>query len=144
MANTKSIHDTGKDFVEKELERRGFIVCTPITKEKNFDFLVFNKETYKQYAVIVKTSINGKAWRLHSKHEKIDANNIIYIFVCLNNYSFPTYHIIKALEVSKTIKEYHKIYLNSPKKNGNPHKDTDIREFFDIEDIYKDNWNIIC
>lgn len=140
--NNISIGNAGEYFVAGELERRGFSVALPLSNVKDFDILAINRKTYKQFAVQVKTTTyNHKRWTLSAKNENLFGDNIIYVFVSLNELNSPEYHIVPSKIVAETIYENHFKWLNSPGKNGQKHNDTPIRNFFDSDNIYLNRWD---
>ena len=79
MNNNISIGNAGEYFVAGELERHGFTVAVPMSNTKDFDILAINRETYKQYALQVKTTrYRQKRWTLGKKNEFLVGENIIY------------------------------------------------------------------
>lgn len=79
-----------------------------MSNTKDFDILAINRETYKQFAIQVKTTgFKQKVWTLGVKNEELIGDNIIYIFVALNELDVPEYHIVPSYIVAKTIKESH-------------------------------------
>ena len=144
MKNNISIGNAGEYFVAGELERHGYTVAVPMSNTKDFDILAINRETYKQFAIQVKTtSYKQKSWTLSEKNEKLVGDNIIYFFVSLNELDIPEYHIVPSKIVADAIKTEHSIWLNTPGKDGQKHKDNTIRKFQDKEDKYINNWSIL-
>lgn len=145
MPNVDNINtgNSGEYFVAAELERRGFIVAVPMSHVENFDILAIHRKTYRQYAIQVKTTrYKQRKWTLTAKNETLVGNNIIYVFVSLNNLENPTYHIVPSIIVAQTIQENHRKWLNIPSKTGAKHNDNNLRNFEDKEGIYLNNWNV--
>lgn len=142
MKNNISTGNAGEYFVAGELERHGFTAAVPMSNTKDFDILAINRETYKQFAIQVKTTgFKQKVWTLGVKNEELIGDNIIYIFVALNELDVPEYHIVPSYIVAKTIKESHQEWLNTPGKKGQQHNDNPIRKFDDLNDKYLNNWD---
>lgn len=144
MPNKNNVNtgNSGEYFVAAELERRGFIVAVPMSNVENFDILAINRETYKQYAIQVKTtSYKKKKWTLTKKNENLVADNIIYIFVTLNNLDTPSYHIVPSKIVAETIKSTHVAWLSCSGRDGKPHNDNNLRNFFDKSGEYLNRWD---
>ena len=136
--------NAGEYFVAGELERRGFTVAVPMSNVKDFDILAIGRETHKQIAIQVKTTgYKQKKWTLSKKNEELIGDNIFYIFVSLNELDTPEYHIVPSKIVANTIKKSYKKWLETPGKNGQPHRDTNIRVFLDKEDLYFDKWDLL-
>ncbi len=77
------------------------------------------------------------------KNEKLVGDNIIYIFVVLNELGNPQYHIIPSKIVAEYITNSHRNWLNTPGKKGHKHKDTAMRQFFDEDNKYLNRWDLL-
>ena len=134
-----STGNAGEYFVAGELERRGFTVAVPMSNTKDFDILAINRETLNQYAIQVKK----KEWTLSAKNEELIKDNVVYIFVSLNDLDAPEYHIVPSKIVAETIRNSHKIWLDTPGRNGQKHNDNSMRKFEDKEDKYLYKWDLL-
>lgn len=144
MANNVSTGNAGEYFVAGELERHGFTVAVPMSNVKDFDILAIDRETYKQFAIQVKTTgYKQKVWTLNQKNENIVGDNIVYFFVSLNEMEVPEYHIVPSKIVADYVKNSHQEWLNTPGRNGQKHNDNPMRKFADAEDKYLNNWNCL-
>ena len=142
--NKISTGNAGEYFVAGELERRGFTAAVPMSNTKDFDILAINRESYKQIAIQVKTTrYKQKVWSLGVKNENIVGDNIMYIFVSLNELDIPEYHIVPSKVVSETVKKSHQEWLNTPGKRGQKHNDNPMRKFSDIDDKYLNRWDLL-
>ena len=142
--NTISTGNSGEYFVAGELERRGFTCAVPMSNTKDFDILAISRETYNQYAIQVKTtSYKSKEWTLGKKNEDLIGDNIVYVFVSLNELDNPEYHIVPSKIVAETIKREHNEWLNTLGRNGQKHNDNPMRKFSDKEDKYLNNWEYL-
>lgn len=142
--NNISTGNSGEYFVAGELERHGFTAAIPMSNVKDFDILAINRNTYKQFAIQVKTtSYKTKSWTLGEKNESIEGDNIIYFLVSLNELEQPEYHIVPSKIVAKSIRENHAEWLATPGRNGQPHNDNPIRKFSDFDDKYLNNWDCL-
>ena len=106
MANHTNVNigNSGEYFVAGELERRGFTVALPMSNVKDFDILAINRESYEQFAIQVKTTgYKQKKWTLSAKNETLVGDNIVYIFVSLNELDMPEYHIVPSKIVAKPL-----------------------------------------
>lgn len=136
--------NSGEYFVAGELERRGFTVAVPMSNVKDFDILAINRITYEQFAIQVKTTgYKQKKWTLSQKNESLVGDNIVYVFVSLNELDTPEYHIVPSKIVAETISREHSNWLHTPGKKGQQRNDTNIRNFFDKNDIYLDRWDLL-
>lgn len=144
MKDNISTGNSGEYFVAGELERHGYTVAVPMSNVKDFDILAIDRETYKQFAIQVKTRCSkDKIWALNIKNEKIVGDNIIYFFVSLNDLGIPEYHIVPSKIVAKAITEEHQKWLSTPGKKGQKHNDNPLRKFADREDKYLNNWECL-
>ena len=142
--NNVSIGSAGEYFVAAELERRGYTVALPMAHTPNFDILAIHRETGRQVAIQVKTtSYSHKKWTLKKSNEDLVMDNMVYVFVALKGLGQPEYHIVPSNVVAKFISENHKNWLATPGRNGQPHNDNSIRNFFDEKDQYLDKWEIL-
>ena len=142
--NNISTGNSGEYFVAGELERRGFTCAVPMSNTKDFDILAINRDTFNQYAIQVKTTaFKQKDWALNKKNEDLIGENIIYIFVSLNELEQPEYHIVSSAIVAETIKVSHQEWLNTPGRNGQKHNDNPMRRFTDKEDKYLNRWDLL-
>ena len=142
--NKISTGNAGEYFVAGELERRGFTAAVTMSNTKDFDILSINRESYKQLAIQVKTTrYKQKVWSLGVKNENIVGDNIMYIFVSLNELDIPEYHIVPSKVVSETVKKSHQEWLNTPGKRGQKHNDNPMRKFSDIDDKYLNRWDLL-
>lgn len=141
--NNINIGNAGEYFVAGELERRGFTVGVPMSNVKDYDLLCVNKEG-KQFALQVKTTSDGRnKWMLAQKNENIIADNIFYIFVHLHQLDIPTYFIVPSNVVAEKISREHQEWLNIPGKNGEQHKDNNIRTIEFSDDEYLNKWDYL-
>ena len=144
MSDKNSIGKSGEFFAAGELERRGFTCALTMANTKEFDILAINKKNHKQYAIQVKTTrYKNKHWIMDKKNENIFGDNIFYILVSLNELDTPEFHIVPSSVLSKEIKEEHQLWLKTPGKQGQPHKDNNRRTFRDENDIYLNKWEYI-
>ncbi len=142
--NTISTGNCGEYFVAAELERRGYTVAIPMSNVEDFDILAINRKTHKQIAVQIKTNkTEKKVWMLKKRNEELVGENVYYVFVILNGLNNPEYHIVPSTIVSNSIKEQYIKWLEAPGKNGQQHNDSTIRKFYDIDDLYLDNWKAL-
>lgn len=142
--NYISTGNAGEYFVAGELERHGLTCAVPMSNTKDFDILAINRESNRQYAIQVKTSSKkDKKWILNEKSENLIGKNIIYVFVSLNGIDMPEYHIVPSKIVAEQVRNTHQQWLKKPRKDGDKHKDNNIRNFEDRDDIYLNNWKIL-
>lgn len=111
---------------------------------RDFDILAINRTTYEQFAIQVKTtSYKRKKWTLSKKNEDIVGDNIVYVFVALNELDVPEYHVAPSKMVAEIVKRDYATWLNTPGKQGQQHNDTSIRNFTDYDDEFLDRWDFL-
>lgn len=143
-SNKIEIGNAGEHYVAAELSRRGFIVAMTPSNTEAFDIFAKNPRNNERYDIQVKTTVKKKKkWPLNKKNELIRDKNSIYVFVHLLDGEEPQYHIVSSRIVANTIEKEHKEWLAKPRKDGKPHKDTNIRSFSDIECKYLNNWKLL-
>ena len=132
----------GEYFVAAELSRRGYVAALTLRNTRGIDILASNSDATKSVGIQVKTRQGAKPdWILTKKAEADLAENLFYVFVCLRTGSAPSYYIVPREIVATYVRDYHKRWLATPGKKGQPHRDTDLRSFQDAEGKYKDRWD---
>ena len=70
--------------------------------------------------------------------------NHVYIFVAIKGLGErPEYRIVPSERVARQIKVGHQNWLIGKKSNGQPRKDSKIRNYHDLEDEHLEAWDII-
>lgn len=137
---------SGQYFVAAELERRDFTAALPLSNTQDFDILAISRLTNKQYAIQVKTTAASiLQWIMTSKHETIKGDNIIYIFVHLNELGTPDFYIIPSTILAESIRDKYSKLSAKPRKDGKPRTDSGVRTFIIRSDfeMYKNAWHIL-
>lgn len=143
MANKISIGNAGEYFVAGELERRGFTVGVPMSNVKDYDLLCINAEG-KSFAIQVKTTADGRnKWILSQKNENLIGDNVFYVFVHLHQLDTPTYFIVPGRIVAERISKGHQDWLDTTSRNGEQHKDNNIRIIEFDDDTYLNRWDYL-
>jgi len=96
-------HLAGEYFVAAELYRRGFSVGMTIGNAKSID-LFANKDN-KTLSVQVKAIRNKKSAGWPMMNDKV-IDDVLYVFVNLNDQSNPDYYITTGREARSKIKQY--------------------------------------
>ena len=135
----------GEYFVAGELCRRGYIASILLNNAGGIDIQCSNRETSKTVGIQVKTN-KGKTteWVLNKKIEGFYADNLFYIFVCLNsNQRFPEFFVVPSKEVTEFATVYHQKWLATPGRKGQAHKDNPMRKFIDKERRFQNRWDLL-
>jgi hypothetical protein len=135
----------GEYLVAAELSRRGYIASITLRNTKGIDILVSNQDATQSALIQVKTSKSSKKyWILNKKAENLSSGRLFYVFVNLstdgNRHQF---HIVPSKKVSQFVRRDHSKWLKSPGKNGQAHKDTAMRKFWDKKSDYLNRWDIL-
>lgn len=137
---------TGEYYVAGELSHRGYISSITLRNTRGIDIIVSNKEGTRSATIQVKSTQNNKKnnWILTQKSEGFFSDNHFYIFVNLDEPGIrPKFFVVPSEVVAKYISTSHKDWLNKPGKNGQQHKDNQMRRFEDFEGRYSEAWNLI-
>ena len=136
---------SGEYFVAAELSRRGYICSVTLKNTKGIDILVCNEEASKNFGIQVKTNqINKSEWVLNEKCEKLNDDNIFYVFVNLRSTDFlPEYYIVPSKVVARYTSMNHKKWLSEKGKNGQQRNDSTMRKFKDIDKEYLGRWDLL-
>jgi hypothetical protein len=132
----------GQYFVAAELSRLGYIATLTLRNTRGVDLLVARGDATKSVGVQVKTNQGRtRSWLLESKAESVAADNIVYVFVNLNGDESPSFHIVPSDVVAQFCREKHAEWIASPKRNGEPRKDSAMRKFVDEEGEFLNMWS---
>jgi hypothetical protein len=136
---------TGEYFVAGELSRRGYIASITLRNTRGIDILVSNSNATRQVAIQVKTNQGAKPeWVLNKKAETFYADNLYYVFVNLGTIEGrPDYYIVPSKVVADFVTNNHRKWLETPGKQGQPHRDTPVRKFRDVEKQYLNRWDLL-
>lgn len=82
---------------------------------------------------------------LNEKCENYHAKDLHYVFVNISEdqNKSPEFTIVPSKVVAEFAKESHSTWLKSPKKSGQPRKDSSMRKFIDIEEKYLNRWDLL-
>lgn len=143
--NTVLAGVSGEYFVAAEISKRGFIASITLRNTKGIDVLCSNSISTKTVGIQVKTnSGSNRSWILNQKSEDYFADNLIYVFVNLNNNEkHPDFFIIPSKIVAEFCKKGHSNWLNTPGNIGQKHKDTPMRKFDDPDEKYLNRWDLL-
>ncbi|MGD9489064.1 MAG: hypothetical protein AB7W47_13645 [Calditrichaceae bacterium] len=157
MAKEKSTRGNASQFfIAGELCRRGYSAVVTLGNTPNTDILCSNLSGTKFVHIQVKTFVPGN--RTCSVGLKSEVNFGENFFWILGGIPLPEqkkefeYFIIQSKDMAKNIKKGHYLWLSTPGKKGQPHKDNKVRTVilppyrsaldWDIS-IYKDRWDLI-
>ena len=138
----------GEYLVAAELSRRGYVASITLRSTRGIDILVSNADATRSVGIQVKTNQHSsRSWVLTDKIERPVrgelAENLYFVFVCLNGLGAPSFHIASRKEVARFCREGHERWLAMPGRKGRPHRDNPIRRFEDPEGRYLDKWETL-
>jgi hypothetical protein len=134
----------GEYFVAAELSRRGYVASLTLRNTRGIDILASNTDATKSVGIQVKANQgSGKEWMLNQKIENDIATNLFFVFIRLNDLAAPEYYIVPRAAVARYVKENHKRWLDTPGRKGQPHQDTPMRKFADLENKYLGKWELL-
>lgn len=116
------------------------------------DILVTDEENQRLCAIQVKTRRDigsDKGWHMKPKHETMLAEDLFYVFVDVGKQpsDLTTAYILPSKVVAACIRDTHRIWLDTPGKGGQPHKDSSVRrlrpDYSNIKAITEEGRNTI-
>ena len=157
MAKDKSSRgNSSQFFVAGELCRRGHTAVVTLGNCPNTDILCSNIQGTRFVHIQVKTFVPGiRTCSVGLKAEKDFGENFFWV---LGGIPQPgqdaefVYYIIPSKEMAEHVRKAHKLWMETPGKNGQAHRDSAVRtvplpppQSFSGWDIspYKDRWDLI-
>lgn len=124
----------GEYYVMSELLRRGYIAALAPQGVPNADIVVTDIEGSRLCSIQVKTRRDigsDGGWHMKEKHESIRSEKLFYCFVNFGKVieDQPTVHVVPSDCVADVLFAAHRKWLETPGKNGRPHKDGSMRRF---------------
>ena len=127
----RNIGNAGEFYVLAQLAQRGYIAGKTDDGQTLIDIIATNPSSLKAINIQVKTTKYEKAqwWMMSKKNEKA-FESLWYVLVKLLGTEWqPFFYMFHSSEVGPWLENDHKQWLKSPKTNGDPRKDTDMRKF---------------
>jgi hypothetical protein len=163
MATTKHTGDVGEHWVLYRLIRAGYTAVLAPTNAKAVDILAADRDG-KPFSIQVKTKRGAsRGWRLTKDAESMSDPSLFYCLVDLGrdgNLEPPEVYIAPSSLIAHHTKMGHAEWLKGIKPDGQPRKDSPIRQILDPVpksagdavrtefpdgwlERYKENWNIL-
>ena len=134
----------GEYFVAAELSRRGYVASLTLRNTRGIDILASNSDATLSVGIQVKTNQgHGKEWMLNQKIEQDVATNLVFVFVRLNDLGTPEYYVAPRADVARFATTNHRKWLSTPGRNGQKHRDTNMRKFADPGNKYLGRWELL-
>jgi len=135
---------TGEYLVAAELSRRGYVATLTLRNTRGIDIFALNSDATRSVGIQVKTAHGVKpAWLMNKKAEADLAENRFYVFVCLAPEGSAPFYVVPCHVVAKYVSESHAQFVKTPGRQGQAHKDTDMRQYKDPAYEYKDRWDLL-
>jgi hypothetical protein len=133
----------GEYFVAAELSRRGYVASLTLRNTRGIDILVSTPDASRSVGIQVKTKQGrGAEWVLTDKVERL-ADNLVFVFVVLNDDQPPDYYIVPRRDVAKYARDNHQRWLDTTGREGRAHVDTPMRKFRDPDGKYRGRWDLL-
>ena len=135
----------GEYATAAELTLRNFIAAISLRNSRGTDIIATTTDGTRSFSIQVKTTNKGKArWTLNDKSEKTTGISHFYVFVQLNGPTArPSFHIVPSSVVAERITAGHKAWINEPKRDGTPRKDSSMRKFTDEQGEFLECWHLL-
>ena len=135
----------GEYFVAGELTIRGFLASITLRNSRGIDIIASNADGSNSVSIQVKTNSDGKnKWILDKKSEEYYSDNHYYVFVALQGLGQrPSFYIVPSKVVAEYTSTSHSEWLKGRKSDGSKRKDSNIRNFRDLDGSYLEAWDLI-
>lgn len=118
-------------FVAGELCRRGYAAVVTLGNTPNTDVLCSNREGTKFVHIQVKTFVPGrKTCSVGLKAERAFGDNFFWVLGGIPRPNIETnfeYFVIPSLVMAENVVKAHQLWLKTPGKRGQAHKDNQVR-----------------
>lgn len=115
-----------------ELSRRGYVASLAPRNTRGIDVLASNAAASRSVGIQVKTNQGSRlGWLLTKRAEDHSADNLFYVFVNLNDGSQPDFFVVPSKVVALAVKESFELWLQTPGRRGQMHRDNPMRMFSD-------------
>jgi hypothetical protein len=133
----------GEYLAAGELSLRGFSASITLRNTESIDILAARNNAIFQIQVKTQqTSV--RKWMLNVKAEKLEADNLFYIFVSFRGLlERPDYFVVPSAVVAKYVRETHADWLGATGKKGQAHNDSTMRIFEDKTAEYLEQWELL-
>tara|TARA_B100001173_G_scaffold282785_1_gene267883 strand:+ start:357 stop:833 length:477 start_codon:yes stop_codon:yes gene_type:complete len=145
--NNHSIGNAGEFYVLAQLAQRGYIAGKTDDGQTLIDIIATDPETLKAVNIQVKTTKDESPDWLMSKKNEQHFESLWYVLVHLHGENIiPDFYIFHSYEVGPWLKDDHSQWLATPKRNGEPRKDGNLRHFSPNEEQLsnaKNGWDLM-
>ena len=127
-----SVGIAGEFYIAYILAKHGFEVSMSLGRTKGFDLFVVNPSGTPMVISVKTTYFNvNKFILMNEKADELIGDHLYYAFVRLNAPDgVPEFWIASSKIVAPVIKESHLIWMKRTAKDGTPHKENPMRNFY--------------
>ncbi|MFM1921932.1 MAG: hypothetical protein RLZZ303_3566 [Candidatus Hydrogenedentota bacterium] len=135
----------GEYYVAAELSARGFIAAITLRNSRGIDIIATPPNGKPSVSIQVKTSSKrGEKWILNKKDEVSPSKSHFFVFVLLRGEGKrPSFHIVPSSVVAEYIKTSHRDWLKGMRPDGQPRKDSSMRQYCDSNKQYLEQWHLL-
>lgn len=134
---------SGEFYMAYFLAKHNFQVNVSLGRTEGFD-LFLKSPKGRNLTLSIKTTYSNKSKFLlmNKKAETLIDENLFYAFVRLNMPDgVPEFWIVPSIKVATVVKREHEIYMTKTYKNGKPHKENTMRNFYlQGQSNFPDDW----
>lgn len=137
-------------FVAAELSKRGWIASLTLRNAKGIDILASHPQTLRQVSIQVKArQVRTRPdpmmrWVLSRAAEETRDARFFYVFVALRGEKErPDFVVVPSEVVAEHTHSRHRRWMASTRRDGAPHKDSDMRSFSDVTGEYFEAWDLL-
>src|SRR5438046_1792243 len=141
-ADSTLLGAAGEFHVMSELLRRGYLAGLPPHGVPNADIVVSDVGCEVMCTIQVKARRARGAdggWHMKEKHETLRSPNLFYCFVDFGSSAEdrPVVYVVPSAVVADAVATSHQVWLTTPGKYGQQHKDNNVRRFLpDYEKVF--------
>lgn len=134
MSPSSLLGAAGEHYVMSQLLRRGLIAALAPVGVPTADILVTDDIGERACAIQVKTRRelgSDGGWHMKAKHEDIRGASLFYVFLSFPKDAarLPDAFVVPSAVVAEVLFTAHRAWLARPGRNGQPHKDGEMRRF---------------
>ena len=131
----------GEHLVLSRLLQRGVLAAPAPRGTSKVDILVNFLDDRQPVLLQVKARQYGSdgGWHMSEKHETVVDSDIFYCFVNFE-LEHPIVHVIPAAVVAEAVRVDHQTWLDTPGRNGRPHKPNKMRRIRPGQLGMPENW----
>jgi hypothetical protein len=131
----------GEHLVLSRLLQRGVLAAPAPRGTSKVDILVNFLDERQPVLLQVKARQYGSdgGWHMSEKHETVVDSDIFYCFVNFEP-EHPIVHVIPAVVVAEAVRVDHQTWLDTPGRNGRPHKPNKMRRIRPGQLGMPENW----